>query len=84
MAFFFEIFSLELQLEFATQTMRVDAPSTLPHHIIYNLRNHFENLSDIGNIDDRRAPIIRKFIKMSMPSSPAITKLTRDIARREH
>ncbi|GJN71111.1 hypothetical protein PLICBS_005173 [Purpureocillium lilacinum] len=72
-AFFFEIFSLELQLEFATQTIRVDAPSTLPHHIIYNLRNHFENLSDIGNIDDRRAPIIRESIDILAQSGRECT-----------
>ncbi|UNI17753.1 hypothetical protein JDV02_004073 [Purpureocillium takamizusanense] len=60
--FFFEIFSLELQLEFATQTMRVQTPSTIPYHVIYNLRNHFENLVDLGNIDECRAPIIRENI----------------------
>lgn len=58
--YFFEVFSLRLQLEFSRQTMRTKAPSLTSQHIIFNLRNHFENLVDLRNVDDRRTPIIRE------------------------
>lgn len=58
--YFFEICSLKLQLEFSRQKMRNKAPSLTSQHIIFKLRNHFENLVDLENVDDRRAPIIRE------------------------
>ena len=39
--------------------MRTKLPSLTSQHIVYNLRNHFENVVDLGNLDDRRTPIIR-------------------------
>ncbi|KAM4064504.1 hypothetical protein HRG_005131 [Hirsutella rhossiliensis] len=62
--YFFEIFSLQLQLEYSRQTMRTKAASLTSQHIIFNLRNHFENLVDLRNVDDRRTPIIRENIDM--------------------
>ncbi|KAF7551110.1 hypothetical protein G7Z17_g5232 [Cylindrodendrum hubeiense] len=56
--YFFEIFSLQLEREFQRQPMRSKVPSVGPQHIIYCIRNHFENLVDGGNLDERRAPII--------------------------
>ncbi|POR31561.1 Uncharacterized protein TPAR_08246 [Tolypocladium paradoxum] len=61
---FFEVFALQLQLEFTRQTMRTKGPSMTSQHLIYNLRNHFENFVDLGNLDDRRTPIIRENIDM--------------------
>ncbi|KJZ77230.1 hypothetical protein HIM_03551 [Hirsutella minnesotensis 3608] len=61
---FFEIFSLQLHLEYSKQTMRTKGPSLSTQHIIYTLRNHFENLVDLRNVDDRRTPIIRENIDM--------------------
>lgn len=37
---YFEIFSLQLQLEFSRQSMRTKVPSMTLQHILYNLRNH--------------------------------------------
>lgn len=31
-----------------------------PQHIVYNLRNHFENIVDSHFLDPGRAPIIRE------------------------
>lgn len=59
--YFFEVFALQLQLEFSRQSMRTKGPSMTSQQIIYNLRNHFENFVDLGNLDDRRTPIIREF-----------------------
>lgn len=61
---FFEIFSLQLEKEFRKQPMRTKIPSMGPQHIIYCIRNHFENLIDGANLDERRAPIIRENIDM--------------------
>lgn len=58
--YFFEIFSLQLEAEFSKQSMKTLVPSMAPQYIIYNLRNHFENIVDMGNLDDRRTPIMRK------------------------
>jgi hypothetical protein len=58
-AYFFEIFSLQLEKEYRTQLTKTEIPSMASHHIIYNIRNHFENLVDQGNLDERRAPIVR-------------------------
>lgn len=60
MEYFFEIFSLQLEAEFSKQSMKTLVPSMAPQYIIYNLRNHFENIVDMGNLDDRRTPIMRK------------------------
>lgn len=57
--YFFEIFSLHLDTEYRQQTVKTQAPSMAPQYIIYNLRNHLENITDMGNMDDRRTPIIR-------------------------
>ncbi|PHH84515.1 hypothetical protein CDD83_1824 [Cordyceps sp. RAO-2017] len=62
--YFFELFSLQLLLEFRRQGLRVKLPSIAPQHILYKLRNHFENMVDSRNIDDRRTPIIRENIDM--------------------
>lgn len=59
---FFEIFYLQLQLDFRRSTIKAKAPSCVPNHIIFNLRNHFENLVDLRNVDDRRTPIIRESV----------------------
>ncbi|KAK2597405.1 hypothetical protein QQS21_005953 [Conoideocrella luteorostrata] len=44
--------------------MRTKTLSMVSQHIIYNLRNHFENIVDLGNLDDRRTPIVRENIDM--------------------
>ncbi|QUC16620.1 uncharacterized protein UV8b_00861 [Ustilaginoidea virens] len=62
--YFFEVFSLHLQNEFSKQRMRVKTLSMTSQHIIYNLRNNFENMVDLGNFDDRRTPIVRENIDM--------------------
>ncbi|KAK3186463.1 hypothetical protein K4F52_004764 [Lecanicillium sp. MT-2017a] len=62
--YFFEIFSLQLEAEFSKQSMKTLVPSMAPQYIIYNLRNHFENIVDMGNLDDRRTPIMRENIDM--------------------
>lgn len=36
----------------------------VPQYIIYNLRNHFENIVDAGNLDLQRTPIIRESISV--------------------
>lgn len=59
--YFFEIFSMQLEKEYRKQRERSKIPSMTTHHIIYNLRSHFENLVDQGNLDERRAPIVRTF-----------------------
>ncbi|KAH6889719.1 hypothetical protein B0T10DRAFT_571779 [Thelonectria olida] len=61
---FFEIFSLQLEKEYRTQLTKAAIPAMTSHHIIYNIRNHFENLVDQGNLDERRAPIVRENIDM--------------------
>lgn len=58
--YFFEIFSLQLEAEFRRQSITTRVPSLAPQYIIYNLRNHFENIVDMGNLDDRRTPIMRE------------------------
>lgn len=58
--YFFEIFSLQLQIEFRRQKMKTRAPALASLHIIHNLRSHFENIVDLGNIDDRKSPVLRK------------------------
>lgn len=58
--YFFEIFSLQLQVEYRSQSMRTKTPAVAAHYIIFNLRNHFENLCDLGNLDDRRVPMMRQ------------------------
>jgi hypothetical protein len=58
--YFFEVFSLQLQTEYQGQAMRTQTPAMAAQHIIFNLRNHFENIVDRGNLDDRRVPIMRK------------------------
>ncbi|KFA51333.1 hypothetical protein S40293_04360 [Stachybotrys chartarum IBT 40293] len=57
--YFFEIFSLQLQIEFRRQKMKTRAPALASLHIIHNLRSHFENIVDLGNIDDRKSPVLR-------------------------
>lgn len=58
--YFFEVFSLQLQLEYSRRSMKPKAPSMATQHVIFHLRNHFENLVDNGNLDDRRMPIVRQ------------------------
>ncbi|KAI9155095.1 hypothetical protein HJFPF1_07663 [Paramyrothecium foliicola] len=62
--YFFEVFSLQLQKEFERRPMKTNAPPLISHYILYNLRNHFENLVELGNLDDRRTPIVRENIDM--------------------
>lgn len=57
---FFELFSLQLETEFSQRHVRTCLPSMVPQYIIYNLRNHFENIVDAGNLDLQRTPIIRE------------------------
>ena len=47
---FFEVFSLQLEMEYASHHMSTQIPSLVPEHIVYNLRSHFENVNDYGNI----------------------------------
>lgn len=58
--YFFERFSLNLDAEYHRQAVKTKVPSVAPQYIIYNLRNHFENIVDRGSLDDRRTPIVRK------------------------
>ncbi|KPM37840.1 hypothetical protein AK830_g8744 [Neonectria ditissima] len=60
---FFEIFSLRVEKLFRNQP-RTKVPSMAPQHIVYNIRNHFKNLVDRGNLDERKAPIVRENIDM--------------------
>lgn len=72
--YFFEVFSLRLQMEFSRQAMRTKTPSLASQHIIYSLRNHFENLVDLGHLDDRRTPIIRTLMMTLL--CPCLASLT--------
>lgn len=56
---FFELFSLQLEKEFSQKVVKTGQPSLVPQYIIYNLRNHFENIVDMNLLDDRRTPIVR-------------------------
>lgn len=58
---FFEVFSLQLELEFQRHYMKSRIPSQATEHIMYNLRNHFENIVDWGNMHERRTPIVRTY-----------------------
>ncbi|ODA79057.1 hypothetical protein RJ55_04648 [Drechmeria coniospora] len=63
--YFFEIFSMQLQLEFRRRSMRMNVPPSLTtQHVIYNLRNHFENLVDKGKVDQATASMMRDTIDM--------------------
>jgi hypothetical protein len=67
--YFFEIFSLQLEAEFRRQSITTRVPSLAPQYIVYNLRNHFENIVDMGNLDDRRTPIMRTTVASHMFST---------------
>ncbi|PHH63189.1 hypothetical protein CDD81_6240 [Ophiocordyceps australis] len=62
--YFFEVFSLHLSQEYSRQKMRTTVPAMTTQRILYTLRDHFENFVDLGNLDDRRTPIIRENIDM--------------------
>ncbi|KAK0392002.1 hypothetical protein NLU13_1500 [Sarocladium strictum] len=57
---FFEVFSLHLEMEYQRHHTKTRMPSLGPEHIMYNLRNHFENIVDWGNMNERRTPIVRE------------------------
>ena len=64
--YFMEIFSLQLQMEYQKQAMRTAMPSMAVQHIIFSIRNHFENMTDAGNLDDRRVPIMRELFHRAL------------------
>lgn len=58
---FFESFSLQLEIEYARHTVITTKHRPLTTvHITYCLRSHYENLIDLGAIDDRRGPAVRE------------------------
>lgn len=56
---FFEVFCVQLQQEYERQRAMTTTSRPLTMlHITYALRCHYENLTDLGAIDDRRGPAI--------------------------
>ncbi|PHH70688.1 hypothetical protein CDD82_6972 [Ophiocordyceps australis] len=62
--YFFEMFSLHLSQEYSRQKMRTTVPAMTTQRILFTLRDHFENFVDLGNLNDKRTPIIRENIDM--------------------
>ncbi|EGX97083.1 hypothetical protein CCM_01742 [Cordyceps militaris CM01] len=61
---YFELWSLNLEKEFTDQYTRQGPPSMSPQHILYTLRNHFENMIDNRCLDPVRASFVREKINM--------------------
>ncbi|KAG8354704.1 hypothetical protein FVEN_g7392 [Fusarium venenatum] len=59
---FFEMFSLEMEMEFRTSCTKNDSPSLAAQRAITKIRMTLENLVDEGQLDSFRSPIIRENI----------------------
>jgi hypothetical protein len=66
MEHFFEILSLQLEREFRTSS-RSKLPSIAPQRVMYNIRNHLDDLADICDFGTFRTPLIRKFLMLASP-----------------
>ncbi|KAL6920928.1 hypothetical protein FSST1_004954 [Fusarium sambucinum] len=59
---FFEMFSLEMEMEFRTSRTKNDSPSLAAQRAITKIRMTLENLVDGGQLDMLRSPFIRENI----------------------
>ncbi|KAI8713492.1 hypothetical protein NCS52_01293900 [Fusarium sp. LHS14.1] len=58
--YFFEMLSLQLEREFRTSFPQSKLPSMAPQRIMFNIRNHIDDLSDSLDLGAIRPPIIRE------------------------
>ncbi|KAI8656039.1 hypothetical protein NCS55_01258100 [Fusarium keratoplasticum] len=63
MEHFFEILSLQLEREFRTSS-RSKLPSIAPQRVMYNIRNHLDDLADICDFGTFRTPLIRENVDL--------------------
>ncbi|KAL6354888.1 hypothetical protein LRP88_12246 [Fusarium phalaenopsidis] len=68
MEHFFEILSLQLEREFRTSS-RSKLPSIAPQRVMYNIRNHLDDLADICDFGTFRTPLIREFLMPGIANS---------------
>ncbi|RSL73840.1 hypothetical protein CEP54_000186 [Fusarium duplospermum] len=64
MEHFFEMLSLELELEFRTSFSRSGLPSLAHQRVMYNIRNHLDDLTDFYHLGEIRPALIRENIDM--------------------
>ncbi|EEU42119.1 uncharacterized protein NECHADRAFT_86045 [Fusarium vanettenii 77-13-4] len=57
---FFEMLSLQLEREFRTSFSQPKLPSMASHRVLFNLRNHIDDLSDSFDLGAVRPPILRE------------------------
>ncbi|RDA88854.1 hypothetical protein CP532_5526 [Ophiocordyceps camponoti-leonardi (nom. inval.)] len=59
--YFFEIFVLQLHMDYDTHDMRANRPSSMSNHIICNLNSHIDMFAEHGGICSR-VPIMRELV----------------------
>ncbi|RCI17195.1 hypothetical protein L249_1841 [Ophiocordyceps polyrhachis-furcata BCC 54312] len=59
--YFFEIFVLQLHMDYDTHDMRANRPSSMSNHIICNLNSHIDMFAEHGGICTR-IPIMRELV----------------------
>ncbi|UPL01920.1 hypothetical protein LCI18_012854 [Fusarium solani-melongenae] len=72
MEHFFEILSLQLEREFRTSS-RSKLPSIAPQRVMFNIRNHLDDLADICDFGTFRTPLIRKILCAGIANSLTTT-----------